>query len=107
MDDVAPQRTNHHQPYGVSETRNRPAGDGRRRGVARNNLHPLPRHGLARDRSGASASDTFVREGASAPSPPPPPPARAALPAAPPPPWFSAPPRPPPPRSRRPPSPTS
>src|SRR5215468_8018737 len=48
--------------------------------VARNNLHPLPRHKLARDRSGAAASDTVVREAAVARSAPRPAPAGAAVP---------------------------
>lgn len=48
--------------------------------VARNNLHPLPRHELARDRSGAAASDAVVREGVVARSTPRPAPAGAAVP---------------------------
>jgi hypothetical protein len=47
--------------------------------VARNNLHSLPRHGLARDSSRAAASDTVVRESAVARSAPRPAPAGAAV----------------------------
>ena len=47
--------------------------------VARNDLHPLPRHGLARNSSRAAPSDTLLRESAVARSAPRPAPAGAAV----------------------------